>query len=39
MEEIAKILGLPEPSVNSRIDTLLTDSRELENPAGTLFLP
>lgn len=37
IEEIAKILGLPEPSVNSRIDTLLTDSRELENPAGTLF--
>lgn len=37
MEEIAKILGLPEPSANSRIDTLLTDSRELENPTGTLF--
>lgn len=37
IKEIAKVLGLPEPSVCSRIDTLLTDSRELENPEGTLF--
>lgn len=37
IKEIAKVLGLPEPSVCSRIDTLLTDSRELEDPAGTLF--
>ena len=37
LREIAKILGLPEPSDSLRIDTLLTDSRELEDPAGTLF--
>lgn len=37
IKEIARVLGLPEPSECSRIDTLLTDSRELEDPAGTLF--
>lgn len=37
IKEIAKVLGLPEPSGCSRIDTLLTDSRELEDPVGTLF--
>lgn len=34
---IARMLGLPEPAVDEEIVTLLTDSRELEEPRGTLF--
>lgn len=31
------MLGLPEPRVDACVSTLLTDSRELEDPEGTLF--
>ena len=37
IKEIAGVLGLPEPRVDAHISTLLTDSRELEDPEGTLF--
>lgn len=37
ISEIASVLGLPQPEHEYDIDTLLTDSRELDEPAGTLF--
>ena len=38
MQEIASILGFPPESfLPSRITRLLTDSRELSDPAETLF--
>ena len=37
ISEIAKELGIPAPSRNDVITTLLTDSRELEEGRGTLF--
>ena len=35
--EIAARLGIPSPLQDTLITSLLTDSRSLENPAGTLF--
>lgn len=35
--EISKMLGLPEPSVDRQISILLTDSRSLTEPDGSLF--
>lgn len=37
ISEIARRLGLPEPGHEAEINTLLTDSRSLENPADSLF--
>lgn len=37
IKEIARRLGLPEPQYDTFVSTLLTDSRSLENPEGTLF--
>ncbi|MDE6716964.1 MAG: bifunctional UDP-N-acetylmuramoyl-tripeptide:D-alanyl-D-alanine ligase/alanine racemase [Muribaculaceae bacterium] len=37
ISEIASLLSLPIPSRPSEITTLLTDSRSLETPSGTLF--
>lgn len=37
ISEIASVLGLPHPEYEYEIDTLLTDSRELDEPEGSLF--